>query len=83
MHTMTDRAFLDLQNPADLERVHVGGLCGEICPAASHDAHQAISVKAEVPPDAEAEEDPLAITSPGIKDEPEVSSSMSILGRFH
>jgi hypothetical protein len=69
---MTDAAFLDLQNPADLERVQVRVLCGEICPAASHDAYQAIVIKAEVPSDAEAE-DPLAITSPGIMAEPEVS----------
>jgi hypothetical protein len=70
---MTYAAFLDSQNPADLEGVHVGGLRGEICPASSHDAYQDISIKAEAPSDAEAEEDPLAITFPGIKAEPEVS----------
>jgi hypothetical protein len=54
-------------------------------PGASQDAYQAISVKAEVPSDAEAEEDPLAITFPGgIKAEPEVSCvSVSMLGRVN
>jgi hypothetical protein len=71
---MTDAAFLDLQNPADLERVHVRDLCVEMCPASSHDAYQAISKKAEVQSDAEVEVDPLAITFPlEIKAEPEVS----------
>jgi hypothetical protein len=55
-----------------------------MCPASSQDAYQAISIKAEVLSDAEAEEDPLAITSPGMKAEPEVSCvSLSMLGRFH
>jgi hypothetical protein len=82
---MTDMAFLDFQIPADLERVYIRGLCSEICPAASHDAYQAISIKSEVPSDAEAEEDPLAIPFPaGIKAEPEVSCvSVSMLSRFH
>jgi hypothetical protein len=70
---MTDAAFLDLQNPEHLKSVHVRGLCGEICPASSHDACKAVSIKAEVPSDAQAEEDPLAITLPAIKAEPEVS----------
>jgi hypothetical protein len=53
-------------------------------PASSQDAYKAISVKAEVPSDAETEEDPLSITSPGVKAEPEVSYvSVSMLGRFH
>jgi hypothetical protein len=53
-------------------------------PASSQDAYQAISVKAELPSDAEAEKDPLAIISPGIKAKPEVSCvSVSMLGRFH
>jgi hypothetical protein len=70
---MTDASFLDSQNPADLERGHVRSLRGEICPASSHDAYQAVGIKAEVPSDAEAEEDPLAITSPRIQAELEVS----------
>jgi hypothetical protein len=82
---MTDEAFLDLQNPADLERIYVQGLCTEIFSSSSHDAYQAISIKAEVPSDAEEEEDPLAITfQGGIKAEPEVSCvSVSLLGGFH
>jgi hypothetical protein len=82
---MTDAAFINLQNPTDLESVQVRGLCSEICPASSHDAYQAISIKAEVLLDAEAEEDPLAITFPGgIKAEPEVSSvPMCMLAGFH
>jgi hypothetical protein len=70
---MTDAALLVLQNAADLESIHVRGLCGEICPASSRDAYQAVSIKTEVPSDAEVEEDPLAIPFSGIKAEPEVS----------
>jgi hypothetical protein len=44
----------------------------EICPASSHGAFEAISVKAEVLSGVE-EEDPLTITFPEIKSEPEVS----------
>jgi hypothetical protein len=81
---MTDAAFLDSQNRADFEWVRVRGLSGETCPTSSQDAYQKISVKAEVPSDAVAEEDPLAITSPEIKAEPEVSCvSVSLLGGFH
>jgi hypothetical protein len=79
---MTIAVFPDLQNPADFKRVHVKGLCGEISQASSQDAYQAVSVKAEVPSDTQAEEDPLAITFPGgIKPEPEVSCvSVSMSG---
>jgi hypothetical protein len=82
---MTDEAFFDLQNPADLERIQVRGLCDEICTASSQDADQAISIKAEVLSEAEAQENPLAIIFPGgIKAESEVSCvSMSMLGGFH
>jgi hypothetical protein len=81
---MTDVAFLDFQNLADLESVYERGLCGEICPTYSHDSYQATSIKAEVPSDAEAEEDPIAITFAGIKSEPEVSCApVSMLGGFH
>jgi hypothetical protein len=80
---MTDAVLLDLQKPADMEMLHVRGLCCEICPASSQEAYQAISVKAEVPSDAEAEEDPIAVTSPEIKAEPEVSCvSVSMSGQF-
>jgi hypothetical protein len=71
-----------LQNLTDSE--NVGGRCTGICPTSSHDAYQAINIKAKVLSDAEAEEDPLALTSPGIKAEPEVSCvSVSMLGGFH
>jgi hypothetical protein len=77
-----DAAIVLLQDLTDSEKER--GLCGEICPASSQYAYQAISVKAEVQSDAEAEEDPLATTLPGIKTEPEVRSvSVSMLGRFH
>jgi hypothetical protein len=81
---MTNAVFLDLQNPADFERVYVSGLCGKISPASSLDAYQAISVKVEVPSETQAEEDPLTTTFPGgLKSEPEVSCvSVSMLGRF-
>jgi hypothetical protein len=81
---MTDAAVLNLQNSADLVTVQVRGLCGdEMFPPSSHDAYQAISIKAEVP--ADAEEDPLATTISGaIKTEPKVSCiSVSMLGRLH
>jgi hypothetical protein len=81
---MRDSVFLDLQNPADFDRVYIRGLCGKTCPASSQDAYQTISIKAEVPSDAETEKDPLAITFSGIKDQPEVSCvSVSMLGGFH
>jgi hypothetical protein len=56
---MTDTALLVLQNLTDSEKER--GLRSEMSPAASQDVYQAISVKAEVLSDAEAEEDPLAI----------------------
>lgn len=72
-----------LQNLTDSENER--SLCSKMSPAASQDAYQAISVKAEGPSDAEPEEGPEAITFPGgVKAEPEVScSSVSMLGRFH
>lgn len=77
---MTDAIFLDLQNPLDLESVQVLALCGEMCHAAFQDAYQAVSVKTEV----SSEKDPLALTFPGIKTEPEVSCvPLSMLGGFH
>jgi hypothetical protein len=79
---MIDTEFLVLQNLTDSEREQ--NLCSEILPSASQGAHQATSIKAELLSDAEAEEDPLAITfAGGIKAEPEVSCvSMSLLGQF-
>jgi hypothetical protein len=80
---MMDVGLVVLQNLADSEKEC--SPCSEMSPAASQDAYQAIRMKAEVLSDAEAEEDPLAITFPGgIKAEPEVSCvSVSVLGRFH
>jgi hypothetical protein len=80
---LVDVALVVLQNLTDSEKER--SLCNEMSPAASQDAHQAISVKAEVLSDAESEDDSLAITFPGgIKAEPEVSCfSVSMLGRFH
>jgi hypothetical protein len=81
---MADEVLFDLQNPADMERLHLRDLCCEIYPSSSQDEYQAISIKAEVPSDAESEEDPLALTSPEIKAGPEVSCvSVSMLGGFH
>jgi hypothetical protein len=71
-----------LQNPTDSENVR--GLCTEICPPSSHDAYQAIGIKAEVLSDAEEEECPGPITFPVIKVEPEVSCvTLCMLGAFH
>jgi hypothetical protein len=50
----------------------VPGPCAETC--TSHDATQAMNIKSEVVSDADEEEDPLLITLPEIKAEPEVSS---------
>jgi hypothetical protein len=70
-----------LQNPTDSENAQ--SLCTETCPASSHDAYQAITIKAEVLSAVE-EEDPLAVPFPEIKAEPEVSCvSVSMLGGFH
>jgi hypothetical protein len=55
----------------DLEKLR--GLCGEIYTASSHDVTHAVSIKTEEFSDAEVVEAPVAITFPGIKDEPEVS----------
>jgi hypothetical protein len=79
---MTDAALLVLQNLTDSEEER--SLCSEMSPASSEDAFQTISVKAEVPSDVEAEEDPDPVTFLGIKAEPEVSCvSASMLGGFH
>jgi hypothetical protein len=68
-----------LQDPTDF--VDVQGLSTEISPASSHGAYEAISIKAEVLSGVEEEEDPLAMTFPVIKAEPEVSVSLvSMLG---
>jgi hypothetical protein len=79
---MIHTALVILQNLTDSEKEQ--GLHSEMCPASSQDTYQAVSVKAEVPSDAEAEEDPDPITFPGTITEPEVSYlSVSMLGGFH
>jgi hypothetical protein len=45
---------------------------------ASHDASQAMNIKAEEVSDVEVEEVPVAITFPEIKAEPEVSSMCTV-----
>jgi hypothetical protein len=67
-------ALVVLQNLTDSENVQ--SLCTEMCPASSHDAYQAINIKAEVLSDLEEEEDPHAVPFPVIKAEPEVSMSL-------
>jgi hypothetical protein len=51
---------------------------GETYPA-PHDANQAMNIKAEAVSDAEEEEDPVQITFPEIKAEPEVSCAEVLL----
>jgi hypothetical protein len=64
-------AFVALQNLANLEKIR--GVCSEVYPAFSCDAHQAGTIKAEVFSNAKEEEYPVQITFPGIKAESEVS----------
>jgi hypothetical protein len=74
-------ALFVLQNPADLEKGQ--GLCSELCPASSHNAYFAVSIKAETPSDTE-EEYSVPLTFVGVKAEPEVScASVYMSGRFH
>jgi hypothetical protein len=68
-----------LQSYTNSENILVGPY-GETYPT-SHDANQAMNVKAEAVSDAEEEEDPLQIAFPEIKSEPEVSCVL--LGRKH
>jgi hypothetical protein len=67
---MIDTAFVILQDFAYVEKLR--GRCSEVCPT-SHDAYQAINIKAEVLSDAEEKEDPFPVTFLGIMAEPEVS----------
>jgi hypothetical protein len=60
-----------LQNYTDLGNA-VPGPCAETC-TTSHDATQAMNIKSEQVSDAEEKEDPVQITFPTIKAEPEVS----------
>jgi hypothetical protein len=63
--------MMPLQNYTNSEKVFVGSY-GETYPA-SHDANQAMNIKAEEDSDAEEEVDPLQIAVQEIKAEPEVS----------
>jgi hypothetical protein len=68
---MTDKRCDSLQNCTSSEKILVGPY-GEIYPA-SHDANQAMNIKAEEDSDAEEEADPLQIAVQEVKAEPEVS----------
>ncbi|XP_023712240.1 uncharacterized protein LOC111867015 [Cryptotermes secundus] len=57
------------ENCRNLENASVGPY-GERCPT-PHDANQAMNVKAEAASDADEEEDPVPLTFPEIKAEPE------------
>jgi hypothetical protein len=79
---MVDTALVVLQNSTDLEKLQ--GPQSEICPASSHDAYQAISIKVEKLSDLEDEDDLTPTAFPGIKAEREVScNSVSVLAGFH
>jgi hypothetical protein len=53
------------------------GPYGETCPT-SHDANQAVNVKVKEGSDVEVEDDPVPITFPEIKVEPEVSCMCTV-----
>jgi hypothetical protein len=75
-------ALFVVQHVTDLDKGR--GLWGEIYSASSHDVTHAVNIKTEEFSDAEIVEEPVAITFPGIKDEPEVSClPMSVLSEFH
>ena len=65
-----------LQNCTNSENALVGPY-GETYPT-PHDANQAMNVKAEAVSDAEEEEDPVPITFPEMKAEPEVSCMCTV-----
>jgi hypothetical protein len=68
---MIDKDVMFLQNCTNLKKV-VPGLCGETYPG-SDDANQAMNIKVEEVSDLEEKEDPVPITFPKLKAEPEVS----------
>jgi hypothetical protein len=72
VHPFLREMWWFLQSYTNSENVLVGPY-GETYPA-SHDANQAVNVKAEAASDAEEEEDPFPITFEEIKAETEVSS---------
>jgi hypothetical protein len=68
---MIDKDMMVLQNYTNSENILVGPY-GETYPAC-HDGNQAMNIKAEEVSDAEEEADPVPITFPEVKAEPEVS----------
>jgi hypothetical protein len=75
---------MPLQNCTNSENASVGPY-GETYPT-SHDADQAMNIKAEEDSDSQEEEDFVPITFQKIKAEPEVSCMFSVcplLGRYH
>jgi hypothetical protein len=68
---MIDKGMMVLQNYSNSENVVVGPY-GETYPAC-YDGNQAMNIKGEEDSDAEVEVDPVPITVPEIKSEPEVS----------
>jgi hypothetical protein len=68
---MINKDVMVLQNYTNLEKV-VLSPCGETYPV-SDDADQAMNIKAEEVSDIDEEEDPVPVTFPKIKAEPEVS----------
>jgi hypothetical protein len=79
---MINKDMMVLQTYIDLGNA-VPGPCAETC-TTSHDATQAMNIKSEEVSDADEEEDPLQITLPEMKAEPEVScmSVCPLLGRY-
>jgi hypothetical protein len=65
-----------LQNCTNSESILVDSY-GETCPT-SHDADQAMNLKAKAASDAEEEEDPVRVTFPEMKAEPEVSCMCTV-----
>jgi hypothetical protein len=68
---MIDKDMMVLQHYSNSENIVVGP-CGETY-SACYDGNQAMDVKAEQGSDAEEEADPVPITFPEVKAEPEVS----------
>jgi hypothetical protein len=68
---MSDKGVVILQNYTDVKKVEPD-LCGETYPASDY-ASQVMNIKVEKVSDPEEEEDPVPITFPKIKPEPEVS----------
>jgi hypothetical protein len=68
---MTDQGVMALQNYMDLNK-YEPRVCGEMCPAYSHERNGDITIKTEVVSDVEVEGHPVPISLQGIKVEFEV-----------